>query len=83
MPRWPATGFRVRVSQRLRWAQLAILLACALAGCTVGPDYKRPVVQTPPAWRYASDTAGPLNSQMGDDSAVETIVGGIQALDKP
>jgi cytidylate kinase len=24
-----------------------------------------------------------LNSQMGDDSAVETIVGGIQALDKP
>jgi hypothetical protein len=24
-----------------------------------------------------------LNSEMGDDRAVETIVGGIQALDKP
>jgi multidrug efflux system outer membrane protein len=60
MRRWPATGFRVRVSQRLRLTHLAILLACALAGCTVGPDYKRPVVQTPPAWRYASDTAGSL-----------------------
>jgi multidrug efflux system outer membrane protein len=26
-------------------------IAAALAGCTVGPDYVRPTVDTPPAWR--------------------------------
>ncbi|MCA8257109.1 efflux transporter outer membrane subunit [Burkholderia sp. AU31624] len=29
----------------------SIALAAALAGCTVGPDYKRPDVDTPAAWR--------------------------------
>ena len=29
----------------------AMLAAVALAGCTVGPDYARPVVDTPTAWR--------------------------------
>jgi multidrug efflux system outer membrane protein len=27
------------------------MLAATLAGCTVGPDYVRPTVETPPAWR--------------------------------
>ena len=30
---------------------LAVCVATALAGCTVGPDYVRPSVDTPPAWR--------------------------------
>ena len=30
---------------------LAILLAVFLAGCTVGPDYQRPTVQSPADWR--------------------------------
>lgn len=30
---------------------LAALLAAALAGCTVGPNYVRPEVDSPPAWR--------------------------------
>ena len=29
----------------------AACIAAALAGCTVGPDYVRPTVDTPPAWR--------------------------------
>jgi len=30
---------------------LTLALAAALAGCTVGPDYHRPAVDTPAAWR--------------------------------
>ena len=30
---------------------LAVLVAAALAACTVGPDYVRPEVDVPPAWR--------------------------------
>ena len=29
----------------------ACIAAAALAGCTVGPNYVRPTVETPPAWR--------------------------------
>nr|WP_174974477.1 winged helix-turn-helix domain-containing protein [Burkholderia contaminans] len=29
----------------------SVALAAALAGCTVGPDYRRPAVDTPAAWR--------------------------------
>jgi len=29
----------------------ATCIAAALAGCTVGPDYVRPTVETPPGWR--------------------------------
>ncbi len=42
------------------WLPFSILLASALAGCTVGPDYKRPGVEAPPAWRYAAETTGSL-----------------------
>ena len=30
---------------------IAACIAAALAGCTVGPNYVRPTVETPPAWR--------------------------------
>ena len=35
----------------MRTRLLATFLAVFLAGCTVGPDYQRPVVQSPNAWR--------------------------------
>ena len=35
----------------MRTRLLATLLVFFLAGCTVGPDYRRPVVQSPNAWR--------------------------------
>ena len=42
-------------------AILSIVIAIFLAGCAVGPDYKRPAIDTPKAWRVdakeAKDTA--------------------------
>ena len=35
----------------MKTSALAALVAAALAGCTVGPDYVRPVVDSPAAWR--------------------------------
>ena len=35
----------------MKTSALAALVAAALAGCTVGPDYVRPVVNSPAAWR--------------------------------
>lgn len=31
--------------------RIALAAAAALAGCAVGPDYQRPEIATPPAWR--------------------------------
>jgi len=36
---------------------LAVVCACWFAGCTVGPDYHRPAVDTPSSFRYASPDA--------------------------
>ena len=30
---------------------IAVCIAAALAGCTTGPNYVRPIVEMPPAWR--------------------------------
>ncbi len=35
----------------MRKRALSVIAAVALAGCTVGPDYVRPAVDTPSAWR--------------------------------
>lgn len=35
----------------------SLALAALLAGCTVGPDYKRPEIATPAAWKAVSDAA--------------------------
>jgi len=34
---------------------LAFLVVCAFAGCAVGPDYRRPEVETPQAFKEADD----------------------------
>lgn len=44
-------------SRRLFWVPLAAQLA--LAGCSLGPDYKRPDAAMPAAWREASDPDAP------------------------
>ncbi|MDR6501775.1 NodT family efflux transporter outer membrane factor (OMF) lipoprotein [Burkholderia ambifaria] len=42
----------IAMRARVRPAALAaVMAAAALAGCTVGPDYRRPAVDTPAAWR--------------------------------
>ena len=35
----------------------AALLALLLGGCMMGPDYFRPAVETPPAWRLTEQSA--------------------------
>jgi len=37
--------------------RLIVLLAAALAACTVGPDYRRPAVEAPEAWRAPAPAA--------------------------
>ena len=34
-----------------------VALAALLSSCTVGPDYRRPPVETPPAYRFSQATA--------------------------
>jgi outer membrane protein, multidrug efflux system len=45
----------------MKKAILFLFVAAALAGCMVGPDYKRPTLDTPKSWRFedaaAKDTA--------------------------
>ncbi len=39
------------MENELKQHAFAVLVAAAVAGCTVGPDYARPVVDAPAAWR--------------------------------
>jgi len=48
----------------MRWASLLLLF---LAGCATGPDYRRPHVEVPPAYRGAAEAGAPGES-IGDAS---------------
>ena len=59
--------------------RLAVLLvACPLAGCTVGPDYHRPAVESPPAFRYelaeARDTANAAWWEQFGDPVLDSLI---------
>lgn len=41
-------------------ASAILLLAALLAGCTLGPDYRRPAAPAPEAWRVPAEEAGSL-----------------------
>jgi multidrug efflux system outer membrane protein len=56
LPHRPSTSFRL----------LTTLFASVLAGCSVGPDYHRPTVPTPAAFKSAT-TAETAASQLGHD----------------
>lgn len=43
--------------QYIRHASVTLLLAVFLAGCAVGPNYKRPAVNTPAVYRQPADDA--------------------------
>jgi outer membrane protein, multidrug efflux system len=57
----------------------AIALIAALAGCAVGPDYERPVVEAPPAYRFedaqARDTANTAWWTQFGDKQLEQLIG--------
>jgi outer membrane protein, multidrug efflux system len=48
---------------------LATVLVAGIAGCNVGPNYKRPTYPTPPALRGADDSAvtGDAQTSLGDE----------------
>jgi multidrug efflux system outer membrane protein len=49
---WRATGARLTCKEiDMKTRILAACITGALAGCTVGPNYRSPTVETPPAWR--------------------------------
>lgn len=57
---------------------LALLAAVALAACTVGPDYVKPTVDAPPAWRLTYEQAADAANtrwweQFGDPVLTELI----------
>jgi multidrug efflux system outer membrane protein len=51
---------RKLVTVRSGWA--ALLLGSALAGCTVGPDYRRPDIDVPTTWRLGSTEADQISN---------------------
>jgi multidrug efflux system outer membrane protein len=59
-------------------ALAALCAAALLAGCTVGPDYVRPAVDPPPAWRIDHEQAADLANtrwwqQFGDPALNQLI----------
>jgi multidrug efflux system outer membrane protein len=46
----------------MRKILLSLLLALVLCGCTMGPDYRRPDVETPGAWRFEEKEAREISN---------------------
>lgn len=66
-----------------RMLLLGILSVVALSGCALGPDYRRPAVETPPAWQYEEKQArDTINTawweQFGDPVLNDLIASAIQ-----
>jgi len=49
-------------ASRVRTCVLALLLAAPLSACMVGPDYRRPEVEVPVAWRLGATEAGEISN---------------------
>src|SRR5207253_5132751 len=49
-------------ASRVLTCMLALLLAAPLSACMVGPDYRRPEVDVPAAWRLGATEAGELSN---------------------
>ena len=56
----------------------AVLMACPIAGCMMGPDYQRPVVEVPPVHRYemaeARDTANTAWWKQFGDPVLDSLI---------
>ena len=46
----------------VRNGAVALLLAVPLSACMVGPDYRRPEVEVPVAWRLGPTEAGEISN---------------------
>ena len=56
---------------------LTLLIAIFVAGCAIGPDYKRPVIDNPAAWRleeeFAKDTANTMWWYQFNDPVMNSV----------
>ena len=59
-------------------AILSLVIAMVLAGCAIGPDYKRPILDTPAAWRVqeqeAKDTANTAWWHQFEDDVLNGLI---------
>jgi multidrug efflux system outer membrane protein len=67
----------------VRRSVLALVAGAALAGCTVGPNYERPVVEMPERWRIEGEQAVDIANprwweQFGDPALDRLIVGALR-----
>src|SRR5258705_2485636 len=46
----------------MRRRALALSIAAVLSGCTVGPDYRRPEIPAPAAWRLGNAEAASISN---------------------
>jgi multidrug efflux system outer membrane protein len=65
------------IQNRICWP-LALFLALTLAGCAVGPDYERPQVESPDAWRVdyaaAADVSNMRWWEQFEDPALNELI---------
>ena len=64
--------------KKIRTPLLAAMLAAALSGCTIGPDYLRPLFETPANWRIDYPQAASLTNlrwwEQFQDPVLNTLV---------
>ncbi len=62
----------------MRKMLLSFLLALILAGCMVGPDYRRPAVETPASWRFEEKEAREIGNaawwEQFNDPVLNTLI---------
>jgi outer membrane protein, multidrug efflux system len=63
------------MTQRPRF--LAACVAIVLAGCTVGPDYRRPAVDVPSAWRISTEEAAQVSDIAWWDRFGDPVLSGL------
>lgn len=55
----------------------AVFLALALSGCMIGPDYKRPEITSPAAWRIDTAEAVRISNAAWWDQFGDPVLGGL------
>lgn len=62
----------------MRNVSISVVLALSLLGCMVGPNYRRPSVETPPSWRFedkeARKVANPAWWEQFDDPVLNDLI---------
>src|SRR4029453_13256222 len=53
---------------------VALLLAAPLSGCMVGPDYRRPEVPIPAAWRVGTSEAVRISNMLWGDQFPDPVL---------